>query len=217
LAPILAFLFVALAFVIILSSVFWPYAFQSPPGLDKTLLQQLSDVETARGLITFLVAVSTVGIALTLVIWVASTTLSDPVVKDRSAFSKEVMFSLIGILGTIIGYYFGATQISGTAGHSAAQALTLASVSTTPTKPAKGAQLTLHSTVSGGQSPYSYTIRFTQDTMKEITGSATNGTINQVIKTDGYDPAKPLDIILEVTDAAGVISGNRLRFSATTP
>jgi hypothetical protein len=33
--------------------------FHTPMGLDKTLLQQLSDVETARGLITFLVAVST--------------------------------------------------------------------------------------------------------------------------------------------------------------
>ena len=75
LAPILAFLFVALAFVTILSSVFWPYVFHTPPGLDKTLLQQLSDVETARGLITFLVAVSTVGIALILIVWVASTTL----------------------------------------------------------------------------------------------------------------------------------------------
>jgi hypothetical protein len=215
LAPILAFLFVALAFVTILSSVFWPYVFHTPMGLDKTLLQQLSDVETARGLITFLVAVSTVGIALILIVWVASTTLSDAVVKDRSAFSKEVMTSLIGILGTIIGFYFGATQLSGTAGHGAAQALTLASFSTTPAKPAKGETLTVHATVTGGQSPYSYTIRFrfTPDTMKEISGSTPNGTINQAI-IDAYDPAKPLDIILEVTDSAGVISGNRLHFPA---
>ena len=124
------------------------------------------------------------------------------------------MTSLIGILGTIVGFYFGATQLSGTAGHGAAQALTLASFSTTPAKPAKGETLTLHATVSGGQSPYSYTIRFTQDTMKEISDSTPNGTINRVIKLDAYDPAKPLDIILEVTDSAGVISGNRLHFSA---
>jgi hypothetical protein len=214
LAPILAFLFVALAFVTILSSVFWPYVFHTPPGLDKTLLQQLSDVETARGLITFLVAVSTVGIALILIVWVASTALSDADVKDRSAFSKEVMTSLIGILGTIVGFYFGATQLSGTAGHGAAQALTLTSFSTTPAKPAKGETLTLHATVSGGQSPYGYTIRFTPDIMQEISGSTLNNTINQAIKFDAYDPAKPLDIILEVTDAAGVISGNRWHFSA---
>jgi hypothetical protein len=49
--------------------------------------------------------------------------------------------------------------------------------------------------------------------MKEISGSTPNGTINQAI-IDAYDPAKPLDIILEVTDSAGVISENRLHFPA---
>jgi hypothetical protein len=214
LAPLWAFLFVALAFVAILSSVFWPYVFSTPKGLDKTLLQQLGDTETARGLITFLVAVGTVGIALILIVWVASTGQSDTVVKERSAFGKEVMTSLIGILGTIIGFYFGASQVGGAGGHGAAQALTLASFSAAPARPAKGETMTLHATISGGQSPYGYTIRFIPDTMKEISGQTPNGTIDQAIKLDPYDPAKPLDIILEVTDAEGAISGNRLHYSA---
>jgi hypothetical protein len=214
LAPLVAFLLVALVFVGILSSVFWPYMFHTPPGLDKTLLQQLSDIETARGLITFLVAVSTVGIALILIVWVASTGLPDPGVKDRSAFSKEVMTSLIGILGTIIGFYFGATQLSGTASRGAAQPLALTSFSTTPAKPAKGETLTLQANVSGGQSPYGYTIRFTPDIIKEITDSTQNGTINQSMKLDAYDPTKPLDIRLEITDATGAISGKQLHFLA---
>src|SRR4051794_37933441 len=149
LAPLLAFLFVALAFVAILSSVFWPYMFHTPAGLDKTLLHQLGDVETARGLITFLVAVSTVGIALIFIVWVASTALSDTGVKDRSAFNKEVLTSLIGIFGTIVGFYFGATQLSGAASRGAAQPLTLTSFNTTPVKPAKGGTLTLQANVSG--------------------------------------------------------------------
>jgi hypothetical protein len=212
LAPLVGFLLVALAFVAILSSVFWPYVGK---GLDKTLLQQLADTETARGLITFLVAVSTVGIALILIVWVASTGLAADVVKERSAFSKEVMTSLIGILGTIIGFYFGATQGGQAPSRSGSTAPTLASFSFTPPKPEKGGTMTLRATLSGGQSPYVYAIRFTPDTIKEIDGQTQNGTIDQAIKLDAYDPAKPLDITFEATDAKGAISGNRVHFDAS--
>lgn len=71
LAPLLIFALVALAFVLSLVSIFWPYI-AAPPRLDKTLLQLLADTETARGLITFLVALSTVAIAVILIVYLAS-------------------------------------------------------------------------------------------------------------------------------------------------
>jgi hypothetical protein len=208
--PFIAFLLVALAFVAILASVFWPYVVSTQP---KTLLQQLAETDTARGLITFLVAVSTVGIALTLIVWVASTGLGLDVVKERSAFSKEVLTSLIGILGTIIGFYFGATQ-GQMHGPGTQTTLSLANLSITPPKPGKDETVTLHATFYGGQPPYSYAIRFTPDTIKEIDGQSSNGAISQIIKLDTYDPAKPLDITLEGSDAAGTISGNRIHLAA---
>jgi hypothetical protein len=210
-APFLSFLFVALAFVAILSSVFWPYVFASPKSLDKTLLQQLADTETARGLITFLVAVSTVGIALVLIVWVASTEQGVEVVKERSAFSKEVMTSLIGILGTIIGFYFGATQDQ-THGRGSTATLSLASLSIDPARPRKGETAVIHA----GQPPYSYSIRFTPDTIKEIDGRSPTGTIDQTIKLDEYDPTNPLDITVESSDATGAISGNRIHIAPAT-
>jgi hypothetical protein len=201
--------------VAILSSVFWPYVFASPKSLDKTLLQQLADTETARGLITFLVAVSTVGIALVLIVWVASTEQGVEVVKERSAFSKEVMTSLIGILGTITGFYFGATQDQ-THGRGSTATLSLASLSIDPARPRKGETAVIHARLSGGQPPYSYSIRFTPDTIKEIDGRSQTGTIDQTIKLDEYDPTKPLDITVEGSDATGAISGNRIHVAPAT-
>jgi hypothetical protein len=63
--------------------------------------------DAARILITFLVAVTTVAIAVL-------ATLTAMVVreyKERFALAKEVLTLLVGILGTIVGFYFGsATQ-----------------------------------------------------------------------------------------------------------
>jgi hypothetical protein len=205
-----AFLVVAAVFVGILASVFLPYILFSPK-LDKTLLQQLADTETARGLITFLVAVSTVGIALILVVAMWSEKIDD--YKDRFAFSKEILTSLIGILGTIIGFYFGATQDQ--THHGTPTTLTLANLSITPPQPGKGDKVTLHATLSGGQSPYHYAIRFAPDTITKIEGDSPDGTVSHEIKFDAYDPAKPLDITFEGKDVTGLISSSRLHLAAT--
>lgn len=211
--PLLVFAVVALVFVVSLVSIFWPYLFTTPPGLNKTLLQLLADTETARGLITFLVAVTTVGIALILIVYLATSSSETAELKERFAFSKEVLTSLIGILGTIIGFYFGASQDQNR-GRGTPATLTLANLSITPPKPVQGNKVTLNATLSGGQPPYSYVIRFTPDKIKEITGDSPNGTISQAI-IDAYDPTMPLDITFEGKDATGAISGNRVHLGTT--
>jgi hypothetical protein len=193
-ATLVIFLFVAVAFVLIIASVFWPYVWY--PNQAKTLLQELANTETARGLITFLVAVSTVSIAVILIVYLASSRALSEDIKNRFAFSKEVLTSLIGILGTIIGFYFGATQ-NQPQGHGTPMALTLADLSITPPKPGKSDKVvTVHATLSGGRSPYSYVIRFKPDSIKEIPGDSPDGTIDTEI-IHAYDPATPLEITLE--------------------
>ncbi len=59
--------------------------------------------DSARVLITFLVAVATVAIAFLAIL----TAMMLREYKERFALAKEVLTILVGILGTIVGFYFG--------------------------------------------------------------------------------------------------------------
>jgi uncharacterized membrane protein len=78
---------------------------------DKTLAAEIgkNSSNTARGLITILVAMVTVAIAVILTLSVALSNASD--YKERFALGKEILTILIGVLGTIIGFYFGSAPI----------------------------------------------------------------------------------------------------------
>lgn len=70
----------------------------------------LTDSAKARGLITFCVAIVTVAIALILVFYVVFSTSED--LKERFTFGKDVLMVFVGILGTIMGFYYGADKVT---------------------------------------------------------------------------------------------------------
>src|SRR5207253_2413672 len=76
-----------------------------------SILGDLADIEKARGLITFLIAFGTVAIALILSISVIIS--RGARAQQRFTQGKEVLTVLIGVLGTIAGFYFG-TSAKGT-------------------------------------------------------------------------------------------------------
>jgi hypothetical protein len=75
-------------------------------------LEELGNLEIARGLITFLIAFTTVGIALILTI---STVVAQDSPENDKRFDrgKQVLTTLIGVLGTIVGFYFAGVQGAG--------------------------------------------------------------------------------------------------------
>ena len=128
-------------------------------------LKSLQDTEVARGLITFLVAFTTVAIGLILALYaIVSSSGSD--LKDRFGFGKEILTALIGILGTILGFYFGSSTQSALKEAprtelSRSPALQVAPVFISNENPKKGDTIVLSSFVSGGKPPYTYSISFT--------------------------------------------------------
>ncbi len=164
---------------------------------SKGVLTSLADDKIARGLITFLITLATVAIAIILAL---SAVISDPAaVKDRFALGKEVLSILIGVLGTIVGFYFG----SAVTGQSSP--LRVASVFLTNEQPKKGDTTTLLGLVSGGKPPYSYTITFTPT---DIPGAKDLPATDGIIKYDVKIPADiktdtPETFVIDVKDSDG--------------
>jgi hypothetical protein len=85
-------------------------------ALDEAMLVELAKVEQARGLITFLFAIATVGIALIIVLATFLSTGSGEDIEARYRMGKDVLALLIGVFGTIIGFYFGSELAASSTG-----------------------------------------------------------------------------------------------------
>jgi hypothetical protein len=72
---------------------------------------QIQDVEFARGMISLLFGVGTIVIALILTL--AAIFQDDVPAEDRFKSGKEILTILIGVFGTIIGFYFGSLNSQG--------------------------------------------------------------------------------------------------------
>src|SRR5262245_29353142 len=159
----------------------------------SNFIRSLTDKETARGLITFLVVFTTVAIALILALYtlLSSITVREDL-KDRFGYGKEVLTALIGILGTILGFYFASSPQSTQeapreatrAAVSTAQALQVSSAFISNDNLKKGDTVQISSFVSGGKPPYTYSISFSPpNIISPIEGrTSSDGGIKEAIK-----------------------------------
>ncbi|MDD5035657.1 MAG: hypothetical protein PHE55_12960 [Methylococcaceae bacterium] len=169
-------------------------------------LDSLQKTEIARGLITFLVAVATVAIAIILALYAVVS--SGPELKERFALGKEILTTLIGVLGTIVGFYFGSStdiQTREPLPRNNQQGLQIAPFSISNEKPRKGEIISIASFVYGGRAPYRYTLSSLPSSMvSPISNVSQDGSIKEEIKlSDVIEKNRPFVLKIEANDVDG--------------
>ncbi len=183
------------------------FAWVLSKGFPKEL--DLSNKDAARGMITYVVSVVTVAIGLLLVVSAAFLSGSKDLEK-RFAFGKDVFTVLVGVLGTVMGFYYGQTAAAGgptnTPGQTG-QTIQISAPQLTP-PPRVGAEFTMTANITGGEKPYTYTVTFSNPAA--ITGNPsvppqTDGTISQKFGIAGTAPPnQAITYKIDVTDKNGL-------------
>ena len=150
---------------------------------------------------------------------------SDDVAK-RLTPAKDLLTVVVGIVGTILGFYFGSATLEN--GN-----LSIGSMALVPPVVHVGESAALLAQISGGAKPYSYTLTFTapgralteeQLAGMKITGKSSDGTIAQQVKAPSTKTSALLLFTLVVTDSkshnaisSGALYAERAAAASTAP
>jgi hypothetical protein len=168
---------------------------------DDNLRNEFYNIEFARGVITFLFAVGTIGSALIIILSIFTSEKGLEESKERFYRAKEILTILIGILGTIVGFYFGTMD-----DQSQTSAVELAEIKITEKEITPGESFNIISSVKGGFAPYTYSIYLEKgDTIKRIVkDQKTEQLIFQEITIPTLDGEMVISI--DVKDAKGTLT-----------
>lgn len=118
-------------------------------GLTQSASTTLANTELVRGTITYAFVITATGIILLFalsVFWV-----DKDEIEDRFKSAKDLLTIVIGVLGTIMGFYFGSTT---------GEKPPIVSM-LSPALIRGGADTAVTGTITGGTPPYRYTVKFT--------------------------------------------------------
>ena len=144
---------------------------------NNPVIARLAEPGFARGLITFLISVATIGLAFVLVYQADGST------DDSFRRAREIFTGLMGVLGTIVGFYFGSAEKGSTP-------LEVAAI--------KSADKELVTHVSGGSPPYHYVVKSTDRNFKEISNDSADGWIVEVLD---QPPRSGTSLTIDVSDS----------------
>lgn len=190
---------VAIAFAMLLAIVLLIGA--TTLGLDKGLvLTKMGQVEFARGLITYLFAVVTIGTAVVLVVS-ALTSEETEAHERRFQRGKEILSLLLGVFGTIVGFYFGSEVAA--KGQAEETIVKIIPLRLSAGSVAAGAEFTLTTYISGGKAPYKYGIGFDKDEIKPETPVDPSGWIIKTLAAPKVTADRAALVRVVVEDADG--------------
>jgi hypothetical protein len=168
--------------------------------------ESLGHIEQVRGLVTYFFAFSTTAVIALValgIFWLKN----DEAVKTRFEAAKDLLTLVIGVLGTIMGFYFG-TATGGTAN------LSIGGVSLVPPVVHAGQSVTLNGRVNGGTKPYKYTVMFTDPsgalTSKQLSdmdvddGSSDDGAIARQIPVPSIKGPAEVFFTLTASDSKNI-------------
>jgi len=114
------------------------------------VLGRMSEVGFARGLITYLFAVATIGTAVVLIVYALSPDRTD----DAFQHGKDILSLLLGVFGTIVGFYFGREAVG------VEDVLLVAPLKLSTMAVAPGETIHVTTVASGGKAPVRFGIVF---------------------------------------------------------
>ena len=163
--------------------------------LDKgRVLIGMGRTSFARGLITYLFAIVTIGTAVVLVLSALLGT-----AKDKLDSGKEVLGLLLGVFGTIIGFYF-ASELSDSEGRGRLNVSPILAA----TEVAQGAAFTITVSVQGGALPYRFAVGLgTEDADDYAELVRPDGWIVKEITVPETTPLGVQPLRVSVQDASG--------------
>lgn len=125
--------------------------------------QQMGNQDFARGIITVLFGVGTVAIAFFLALAALLSTDSSLNFKDRFGLGKEILTLMIGVFGTIIGFYFGTSHAP-----AGSEKPSISSVLLPQESPQAGEEAVITILIEGGEPAFSGSVLFNDQQMAPL-------------------------------------------------
>jgi len=120
-------------------------------GWDKgRVLQSLAQYDFARGLITYIFGIGTIGLSVVLVV---GAMLGGSEIADRFNRAKEILALLLGIFGTMVGFYYG-SELAAKTHEAPSTPLYSAKLELSKTEAAPGEEVVAVTNITGGQAPF---------------------------------------------------------------
>jgi hypothetical protein len=181
-------------------------------GWDKgNVLRGMGQIDYARGLITYLFAVVTIGTAVILVVS-ALISPADDQHQKRFERGKEILALLLGVFGTMVGFYFGSEVAKGTD-----QALHIAPVHLSSSTVAANAKFNLMTFISGGVAPYRFGVGLDNPSIGPTEEVDKSGWIEKDFTAPSTVKEESVVITVRVLDARGNETQQSAKITVSPP